>query len=87
MHLLLTALGSYGDVLPMVGIGSAMRSRGHEVSIITNPHFRPVVEGAGLELVPIGTNEEYDELVDHPALWQPIAGTKILARVYGKLPS
>ncbi|MEQ8836117.1 MAG: glycosyltransferase [Lacipirellulaceae bacterium] len=78
MHLLLTALGSYGDVLPMVGIGSAMRSRGHEVSIITNPHFRPVVEGAGLELVPIGTNEEYDELVDHPALWQPIAGPKFL---------
>lgn len=78
MHLLLTALGSYGDVLPMVGIGSAMRARGHEVSVITNPHFRAVVEGAGLELISIGTSEEYDELVDHPALWQPIAGPKFL---------
>lgn len=78
MHLLLTALGSYGDVLPMVGIGSTMRARGHDVSVITNPHFRPVVEGAGLELIPIGTGEEYDELVDHPALWQPIAGPKFL---------
>ncbi|QDT01233.1 glycosyltransferase [Adhaeretor mobilis] len=78
MHLLLTALGSYGDVLPMVGLGAAMRERGHEVSVITNPHFREETESAGLDLVPLGTIEEYEELTSHPDLWRPIRGPKIM---------
>ena len=69
MRLLLTALGSYGDVHPMVGLGAAMRSRGHHVFVIANPHFRAVVESAQLELVPIGTEQKYDHLTRHPDLW------------------
>ena len=56
---LITALGSYGDVHPMVGLGSALVARGHRVKIVTNPYFEDVVTGAGLELVPLGTREDY----------------------------
>ena len=56
---LITALGSYGDVHPMVGLGAALAARGHRVKIVTNPYFEDVVTGAGLELVPLGTREEY----------------------------
>ena len=45
MKFLLTALGSYGDVHPMVGLGTALLARGHRVAIITNPHFQSMVEG------------------------------------------
>ncbi len=74
MHLILTALGSYGDVLPMAGLGAAMRARGHEVEVVANPYFAPVIESAGVPLLPLGTVEEYHELAADPALWRPLRG-------------
>ena len=81
MHLLLTALGSYGDVHPMVGVGQAMRGRGHRVQVVTNPHFEPVVRSAGLEMLPIGTAEEYDELTRQPGIWHPIRGPMLVMKI------
>jgi UDP:flavonoid glycosyltransferase YjiC (YdhE family) len=74
LHFIITALGSYGDVHPMVGLGKALSSRGHLVKIVTNPYFEDVVSGAGLELVPLGTREEYVRLSQHPDLWHPVRG-------------
>jgi rhamnosyltransferase subunit B len=81
MRLILTALGSYGDVHPMVGLGAAMRRRGHQVFIIANPHFRSVVESAQLQLLPIGTQQEYDELAHHRDLWHPFRGPKMILQM------
>jgi UDP:flavonoid glycosyltransferase YjiC (YdhE family) len=75
---LITALGSYGDVHPMVGLGSALAARGHRVKLITNPYFEDVVTGAGLELLPLGTREEYIELSEHPDLWHHIRGVRFV---------
>jgi rhamnosyltransferase subunit B len=80
MHVIVSGFGSYGDVLPMVGLGAAMRARGHRVQMITNPYFRSVVEDAGLELVPLGSAEEYLELAAHPDLWHPIRGLQLVLR-------
>ena len=66
MRLLMTALGSYGDVLPIVGLASAMIARGHQATIIANPHFQTVVESAGVSYLPLGTRQEYDDLAHHP---------------------
>jgi UDP:flavonoid glycosyltransferase YjiC (YdhE family) len=77
-HFIITALGSYGDVHPMVGLGSALAARGHRVQIVSNPYFDDVVAGAGLELLPYGTRDEYLELSQHPDLWHPIRGPKFV---------
>ncbi|MCH7750887.1 MAG: glycosyltransferase [Planctomycetes bacterium] len=74
MRLLMTALGSYGDVLPIVGLASAMNARGHQATIIANPLFQPIIEAAGAGFVPIGTEEQYDEFTHHPDSWHPIRG-------------
>ncbi len=74
MHYLMTALGSYGDVLPLVGLAQAMRGRGHQATVIANPHFQPIIEAAGVEFLPLGTVEEYHELAHHPDLWNPVRG-------------
>ena len=79
MHFLITALGSYGDVHPMVGLGKTLATRGHRVSLVANPNFADVVRSAGVDLVPVGTTEEYLEFVHHPHLWHPILG-QIAAR-------
>ena len=81
MHFLMTALGSYGDVYPVVGLGSALRGRGHQVSIITNPHFQCVVETAGLEFVPLGTAEDYMRLTLYREIWHPFHGPKLVMKL------
>ena len=42
------------------------------------PYFEDVVAGAGLELLPIGTREDYIRLSQHPDLWHPIRGPKLV---------
>ncbi|TWU22695.1 glycosyltransferase [Bythopirellula polymerisocia] len=80
MKFLITALGSYGDVFPMVGLGAALCGRGHQVVLVTNPHFQAIVEAAGIEFLPLGTAEEYDELAHHPDLWHPMRGPIMVLR-------
>lgn len=77
-HFILSGLGSYGDVHPVVGVGAALARRGHEVHIVTNPYFADVVTNAGLALLPIGTREEYIELSRHADLWHPVRGPKLV---------
>lgn len=80
MHFVLTALGSYGDVHPMIGLGVALRERGHEVDLISNPYFREEVEGAGLRLTPVTTEEDYLRLTHHPDLWSPVKSGGVILR-------
>lgn len=71
MHFILTAIGSYGDVHPMVGLGKTLKARGHRVSIVTNPYFADVVSRAGVDLLPLGDIDDYRRLTDHPNVWNP----------------
>ena len=81
MKFLITALGSYGDVHPMVGLGATLQSRGHRAAIITNPHFQKMVESMGIEFLPLGTDAEYHELAHHPDLWNPMKGPPLIMRL------
>ena len=76
--ILLVAVGSHGDVHPFVGIGMGLRARGHRVRVIVNPHFESVVRGAGLEIVPLGTDAEYRALATHPDLWHRTRGPRYI---------
>lgn len=88
MHFLLTAIGSYGDVLPTVGLGAELARRHHRVTLLTNPYFAEVVQAAGLELASYGTAEEYTNLTNHPSLWHPTRSMPLVfsRAVFGKLP-
>ena len=48
MRFILTPVGSAGDVHPFVGIGRALKARGHEVIVLTAGPFGEVVRNAGL---------------------------------------
>lgn len=81
MRFLMTALGSYGDVLPIVGLASAMKARGHQATVIANPHFQSVVESGGVSFLPFGTEQEYDDLARHPDLFHPMRGPLVVIRI------
>ena len=72
MNVLLFALGSHGDVHPFVGLGLALRRRGHHVAVATNEYFRPLIEHARLEYIQAGTAAEYKRLATNRDLWHPL---------------
>ncbi len=79
MNVLLVPVGSAGDVHPFVGLGLALRARGHHVRVITNAHFEALVRRVGLEFVELGT-AEHARAIEDPDLWHPIKGFTLLAQ-------
>jgi rhamnosyltransferase subunit B len=79
-HFILTPVGSSGDVHPFVGIGRALRARGHDVTLITAEPFREMTERAGLEFSPTHTAAEFDELSSDPDLWHAQKGLRLILR-------
>lgn len=68
MRFLLSTIGTAGDVHPFVAIGLALKRRGHDVVVAANPHFAERITRYGLTHEPVGTEEEYRQLVTHPGL-------------------
>ncbi len=81
MRFLLTPVGSSGDVHPYVGMGRLLRSRGHEVTVLTAEPHRAVVERADLEFVPVITAEQYHGATLDPDLWHPRRGFEAVLKL------
>ncbi len=71
MHILISCVGSAGDVHPFIAIGQVLARRGHAVELITSPHFASRIEAAGLTCTPLGTEADFDHVVHHANLWNP----------------
>ncbi|MDR3636522.1 MAG: glycosyltransferase [Isosphaeraceae bacterium] len=80
LHAILIPIGSAGDVHPFVGLGTALRKRGHRVTVVTNGHFGPLVRRAGLDFVELGTEDEYQFVLNDPQLWEPTGGFKLVVK-------
>ncbi len=80
MTILILAVGSYGDVLPLVGMARELQQRGHTVTVFTSAHFTDLVQKAGVEFVGMGTAEDYDAMANNPALWHPHKGWRLIMK-------
>jgi rhamnosyltransferase subunit B len=69
--MLLIPFGSAGDVHPFVGLGLALKKRGHAVTLITGAYFEKLVRRVGLDMVALGSVEEFLEALHHPDAWHP----------------
>jgi rhamnosyltransferase subunit B len=70
-HILISCVGSAGDVYPFLAIGRALQRRGHRVEVLTTPYFRERIEAAGLAFVPVGDADDFQRIVADPDLWHP----------------
>jgi rhamnosyltransferase subunit B len=78
LHIIVIAVGSSGDVHPLLGLGRTFARHGHRVSFCTSPAFAGLVERCGLRFLPFGTAEEYYAAINNPALWNPRTSLKTL---------
>jgi vancomycin aglycone glucosyltransferase len=54
MQVLLSSIGTRGDVQPIVTLGLELQALGHKARLCVPPNFKEWVESYGLECVPIG---------------------------------
>lgn len=77
-RILLTPVGSAGDVNPFIWIGRALKRRGHEVILISAAPFRAAAEREGLGFVAVGDEEEFARATEDPDLWHPRKGLRLV---------
>jgi len=53
-RIVLTCWGSHGDIDPFLGLGLALRRRGHAVTLATLDYYRGLIEEQGLTFRPLG---------------------------------
>ena len=52
MRVLLSTIGSRGDVQPLVALASQLRALGQEVRLCVPPDFRDWIESLGMPVIP-----------------------------------
>ncbi len=86
MRFLFTPNGTYGDIHPYLGIAERLKSRGHEVIFLCNPHFSELIEGCGFGFVALRTKEELKEYWDDPDMWSRLNYYKLSLDYCGLRP-
>lgn len=71
MKVIMVAIGSVGDVNPIVGIGAALKKRGHSVVILTSSYFESTVAQANLDFHSIGSASDYRKALDQMNITVP----------------
>ena len=71
MRVLLSTIGSRGDVQPLVALASQLRALGQEVRLCVPPDFRDWIEGLGIPVIPIGPEVRSSAVASPPAMPAP----------------
>jgi rhamnosyltransferase subunit B len=85
MQIVLIAFGSHGDVLPFVAIGAELRQRGHQVTLAAPTPFRSMATIIGISFHPLGTQADFDNVVQQADLWHPRRGAAMLLKIVTSL--
>ena len=80
MHVFIVAVGSHGDVLPLLAIATELRRRGHAVTLAAPAPFAAMADRASLPFFALGSEEDYRRAAVETELWRPWRGVKALFR-------
>lgn len=72
MKVLITTIGTSGDINPFVAVGIALQARGHDVSLLINPYFKKQALDAGLCYLPLGEPIDLRQMADMVDLMHPL---------------
>src|SRR3954468_9385451 len=78
LQVVIVALGSGGDVYPMIALGAGLAARGHQVHLVSSPHFGPPARAAGLTFHACASEEDERRALEEPDLWKPLKGFRLL---------
>ncbi len=79
-RILLTTLGSFGDINPFVGLALGLKARGHVPAIATSAFYRGYIEAAGIRCIPIRPDVDPSDIDTVRRITSPVLGTRYLIR-------
>ncbi len=82
-RVVLTPVGSAGDVNPFIRLGQVLRARGHDVVLVTSAPFAEAASRGGLGFVQLGDDAEYERVTRDPDLWHPRRGLELVMATVG----
>jgi len=80
MHAILASLGTDGDVLPFVGLGVALRARGHRVTVLASEGYGELVAAHWLEFRTLVSAEAMRALLGNADFWHPLKTARFTAK-------
>ena len=80
MRIVINCWGSYGDVYPYIGIGKALKARGHHVTLALPRYYVPAVEREGLTGRAVGPDIDPSDRARIAAVMDPAKGSEHLIR-------
>ncbi len=63
-------MGSWGDLFPFVGLSRKLIERGHDVRLAASPAWEDIVVQASVPFVGVGRRLGFEELGQHPEIFQ-----------------
>lgn len=80
LHVVLASIGTDGDILPFVGLGTRLRERGHAVTLVAGANYRELAENYSLDYRELLSTAETEELLGNPDFWHPFKAAAHAAR-------
>lgn len=80
MDILLTTVGSHGDIHPFIAIARALRERGHRTVILANPYFQAQIEASGAGFEPLGERQELRKVIAESRVMHPWLGPRAVLK-------
>ena len=80
MRIVITSFGSLGDLNPYVGLGRALKARGHDVILAMPRYYMPYAEAAGLRGHPVRPDIDPSQREVVRRVMDPFRGAEYLIR-------
>ncbi|TDP74523.1 glycosyltransferase [Roseateles toxinivorans] len=81
-RVVICAVGTGGDVLPFIQIGSALAGRGLPVKMLGPGRYKSYADALGIDYESIGSEDIFSEVFDGHEVWNPRKGTAAAWRYY-----
>ena len=78
MRVLLTTLGSHGDIHPFIALALELQKRGHEAVLATNPAFKAQAERAGVRMEALTEHADLKDIMTNYAVMDHRRGAKVV---------
>jgi len=78
--ILFPTLGSSGDVIPLLSLSQAMNKRGYQAKLIASPVFQNLASETNVDLIPLGTEQQFNAMLNNPNLWHPTRGFSVIVQ-------
>jgi rhamnosyltransferase subunit B len=83
MHVIIAAVGTSGDTLPLIELGQHLMRSGHDVDFIGLAYFANRAQRAGLPFHSVGPTNLFEEMARDPTVWDWHVGFRSLWKVLG----